>query len=235
MPSRTNTTTTTTTKPVGTVTSKRFELPALEFKFGSLTDGTDIPPPLPSPVEQEAVPTPPDTPNDDTKQPEGPNTTNGHPDAASPRSQLSNTSKGGTKRPAEDNPASPTLSARPGSIRRLFSRSLLNAAHTDEAPSGSSPDGGRPPSRGGSSVADSRKAKRSSRWFGRLLLSDGGDAAKPASSGGGSPLSPPATQDEKTKPAGPPPPMIPELSELKSKLGIQSEGGFGDDLFKDIK
>ncbi|KAL0937761.1 uncharacterized protein CTRU02_207492 [Colletotrichum truncatum] len=40
--------------------SKRFELPKLDFKFGSLTDGTDIPPPLPSPVQE--VPTPPQTP-----------------------------------------------------------------------------------------------------------------------------------------------------------------------------
>lgn len=35
-----------------TTTSQRFELPALELKFGSLTDGTDIPPPLPSPKEE---------------------------------------------------------------------------------------------------------------------------------------------------------------------------------------
>ncbi|TDZ15435.1 hypothetical protein Cob_v011609 [Colletotrichum orbiculare MAFF 240422] len=40
--------------------SKRFELPKLDFKFGSLTEGTNIPPPLPSPVRE--VPTPPQTP-----------------------------------------------------------------------------------------------------------------------------------------------------------------------------
>lgn len=39
----------TATKPA----SKRFELPALNFKFASLTEGTDIPPPLPSPIEEE--------------------------------------------------------------------------------------------------------------------------------------------------------------------------------------
>jgi hypothetical protein len=48
-----------------------------------------------------------------------------------------------------------------------------------------------------------------------------------------SPLSPRIT-DEKT-PMGPPPPMIPELSELNTKLGIQSDNSFGSDLFKDIK
>ncbi|KAF9871557.1 hypothetical protein CkaCkLH20_10968 [Colletotrichum karsti] len=46
--------------PSTTGTTKRFELPKLDFKFGSLTDGTDIPPPLPSPVQE--VPTPPQTP-----------------------------------------------------------------------------------------------------------------------------------------------------------------------------
>ncbi|KAI2605472.1 uncharacterized protein GGS25DRAFT_505215, partial [Hypoxylon fragiforme] len=40
----------------GGTAGKRFELPALEFKFGSLTDGTDIPPPLPSPKEEVPPP-----------------------------------------------------------------------------------------------------------------------------------------------------------------------------------
>ncbi|WYZ39103.1 hypothetical protein EsH8_III_001017 [Colletotrichum jinshuiense] len=46
--------------PPTTGASKRFELPKLDFKFGSLTEGTNIPPPLPSPVQE--VPTPPQTP-----------------------------------------------------------------------------------------------------------------------------------------------------------------------------
>ncbi|GAP90184.2 hypothetical protein SAMD00023353_4200260 [Rosellinia necatrix] len=41
-----------------TSTLKRFELPALDLKFGSLTDGTDIPPPLPSPKEEMPPPQP---------------------------------------------------------------------------------------------------------------------------------------------------------------------------------
>ncbi|KAI5861081.1 hypothetical protein GGS23DRAFT_208055 [Durotheca rogersii] len=45
---------------VSSTANMRFELPALEFAFGSLTDGTDIPPPPPSPKEK--VPTPPKTP-----------------------------------------------------------------------------------------------------------------------------------------------------------------------------
>ncbi|KAJ4147732.1 hypothetical protein LMH87_002239 [Akanthomyces muscarius] len=41
-----------------TVGKPQFELPALNLNFGSITDGTNIPPPLPSPK----VPTPPQTP-----------------------------------------------------------------------------------------------------------------------------------------------------------------------------
>ena len=215
-----------TTKSTITTTIKRFELPALDFKFGSLTDGTGIPPPLPSPIQEEAAPTPPDTPKiAQQQQQNGTHAANGKPNAASPNSQLSGISTAGTKRRAEDGPASPTLSSRPGSIRRLFSRGLLNTAYTNGDEAGVD---GRPQSRAGtaSMVVDTRKAKRSSGWFGRLRGND--NASLPVT-----PLSPPAT-DEK-KPMGPPPPKIPELSELNSTLGLQSDNGFGSDLFKDIK
>ncbi|KAK4173184.1 hypothetical protein QBC36DRAFT_348962 [Triangularia setosa] len=197
-------------KPANGAAAKRFELPALDLKFGALTDGTDIPPPLPSPIREEAVPTPPDTPKEAVK-------TNGNATAAAATVPPIATTAG-VKRPAEDNPASPTLSARPGSIRRLFSRGLLNSAYVEgEEPNKKT---ARPPSRGASSVADSRKVKRSSGWFSRFRSDK-------------TPLSPPAT-DEK-KPTGPPPPMIPELTELKSKVDAKEDDGFGSDLFKDIK
>src|SRR5690606_36797869 len=107
--------------------AKRFELPALDFKFGSLTDGTDIPPPVPSPVEEKPAPTPPDTPEVNKGQEQkGEAEGDGKPDAVSPKSNSSRISVAGTKRRADDVPASPTLSSRPGSIRRLFSRTLLN-------------------------------------------------------------------------------------------------------------
>ncbi|KAK3363485.1 hypothetical protein B0T25DRAFT_429760, partial [Lasiosphaeria hispida] len=206
---------------------KRFELPVLDFKFASLTDGTDIPPPLPSPIQEEAGLTPPDTPT---------NGVSAKPNhlavaiiprkmnlASSPRSNLS-----GTKRPAEDNPASPTLSSRPGSIRRLFSRNLLNNAYAngEESMIGSTESGHgvRPASRSSSSVMDGRKAKRSSGWFSRLR--SGGDNKRASLSL----LSP--TEDKRDM--GPPPPMIPELSEIKSKLDIKDDMGFGSDLFKNI-
>lgn len=217
-------TNTTAVAPTGSITAKRFELPALDLKLGSLTDGTDIPPPLPSPIQEEAAPTPPDTPKIEQETKKGTGVTNGKPNIASSHSQLSNISTAGTKRRAEDSPLSPTLSSRPGSIRRLFSRGLLNTAYANGSETAQD---GRPQSRGGSSIADSRRAKRSSGWFGRLRSNEA-VPSQPMT-----PLSPPPT-DEK-KPSGPPPPMIPELKELNSKLGIQNDNGFGVDLFKYIK
>jgi len=219
MPSRTETT---GVKPNGTVSVKRFELPALEFKFASLTDGTDIPPPLPSPIEEE--PALPKTPNGDVKKEDTKTghltAPNGSSDPISPRSNVSKTSTGALKRRADDSPASPTLSHRQGSIRRLFSRNLLSTAYTNGEELG--PDG-RPPSRSAASVADSRKAKRSSGWFSRLRGSD----TKRESLTVASP-----TEEKET---GPPPPMIPEISEIKSKLAIKDDAAFGSDLFKNIK
>ncbi|KAK3394259.1 hypothetical protein B0H63DRAFT_41140 [Podospora didyma] len=222
MPSRTNST---IIKPAGTVSTKRFELPALEFKFSSLTEGTDIPAPLPSPVAI-AVPTPPETPKEEEHKNKG----------ASPSSI---TSAGGTKRRAEENPSSPTLSSRPGSIRRLFSRNLLNNAYVNgeegsgagvDTAAGAAPAAVRPPSRSGSTFSpDGKKTKRSSGWFSRLRSSD---SSKPRT---GTVTTSPTITEEKKAPTGPPPPMIPELSELKSKVDVQDEGGFGGDLFKDIK
>ena len=221
MPSQTNP----TAAPTGTTKTKRFELPALNLKFGSLTDGTDIPPPLPSPIQEETAPTPPDTPKGAQQKQEGKDAANGKANTASPNSRVSSVSTtAGTKRRAEDGPASPTLSSRPGSIRRLFSRSLLNTAYAN---GNESAQDGRPQSRGSASVVDSRKAKRSSGWFGRLRSNES-VPSQPVT-----PLSPPAT-DEK-KPTGPPPPMIPELSELNTKLGIQNDNAFGGDFFKHIK
>jgi hypothetical protein len=215
-----STTTNAAVAPTGATKVKRFELPALNLKFGSLTEGTDIPPPPPSPIQEEAGPTPPDTPGLNQQKQEGTGAANGKPKAASPHSQVSSISTAGTKRRLEDGPASPTLSSRPGSIRRLFSRGLMNSAYNGD-------DGERPQSRSGHGVVDSRKAKRSSGWFGRLRSNESVPST-PAT-----PLSPPATEEK--KPMGPPPPMIPELSELNSKLGLQNDSSLGEDLFNNIK
>ncbi|KAK3365242.1 hypothetical protein B0T24DRAFT_536995 [Lasiosphaeria ovina] len=222
MPSRANST---SVKPAGTVSVKRFELPALEFKFASLTEGTDIPAPLPSPV-LAAVPTPPETPKEQKK---ATSIVKKATDTG-PSPAKSTTSSGGTKRPAEDNPSSPTLSSRPGSIRRLFSRNLLNNAYAngEDGATTVEPSAARPPSRSNSTLADPRKMKRTSGWFSRLRSSDSA-----ANKRNGVTVTSTPVIDEK-KATGPPPPMIPELSELKSKVDVQNEGHFGSDLFKNI-
>jgi len=227
MPSRTNTSTA-TAAPGG----KKFELPALEFKFASLTDGTDIPPPLPSPIQEEPEPLkakPAAKDADEDKENKGlSNGTNGN-HATSTESQPDR-SKTGVKRPAEDSPMSPTLSSRQGSIRRLFSRNLLNTAYTNgdaEAQGTLSMDAAgsaRPTSRSNGSIGDGRKAKRSSGWFRRLRGGD--DGSKRAST---------MFEEVKKQPAGPPPPMIPELAALEAKLDLEEKGSLGSDLFKDIK
>ncbi|KAK8024084.1 hypothetical protein PG993_012150 [Apiospora rasikravindrae] len=217
---------TTTAKPVGT---KRFQLPALDFHFGSLTDGTNIPPPIPSPVQE--VPTPPKTPTPaadvggEKKEPNG--AANGpvveRNISPPPEPVHTTTITAGVKRAADDVPASPTLSSR-GSLRRLLSKNLLHNTYDDHASIAES----RPPSRTASVVTEERKSKRSSGWFRRLRSNNNSVAEQHT-------LQPPAPPlfDEapQKKPSGPPPPKIPELSALQTKI----DTSMGDDLFKEIK
>ena len=198
---------------------KRFELPALEFKFASLTEGTDIPPPPPSPVKE--VPTPPPTPPVGDKKEDASNGVEGDGKKANGAAKAQNTNgtstAAGTKRPADDTPLSPALSSRQGSIRRLFSRTLLNNTYVEGEghPNGNGvTNAGRPASRSNASV-DEKKAKRGSGWFRRLR--SGEPTAKRSS----------ILIDEK-KPAGPPPPMIPELRDLETTE-------LAGDRFKNIK
>ena len=217
---------------------KRFELPALDFKFASLTDGTDIPPPLPSPVEEKApvAPKPAAAVVEKKKEETAPateskSTANGKLDTPSPATNLtksiSTTGPAGTKRPADESPASPTLSNRPGSIRRLFSRNLLHNAYAN-GEEGAVNGVERPESRSNGSFSESKKSRRSSGWFSRLRSNE------PAGNKRSSVIVP-ATITEKPRPAGPPPPMIPELTELKSKIDVDDEGSLDSDLFKNIK
>ncbi|CAK7240337.1 MAG: hypothetical protein STHCBS139747_001776 [Sporothrix thermara] len=187
MPARTNgSATTVTTK------SRRFELPALDFKFGSLTEGTNIPPPLPSPVDEEPLAA-----KLEEKKPSTTNSSKTLTSEAQPGTLSSllraPAVRAGLKRPADDILASPSLSSRPGSIRRLFSRNVLHTAYAnaDEnkeqfvAPrsSATAPSSiiTRPDSRSDASLMEDRKARRSSGWFRRLR---GGSSDSPASSSG---------------------------------------------------
>ncbi|KAK2061528.1 hypothetical protein LY76DRAFT_358092 [Colletotrichum caudatum] len=226
--------------------SKRFELPKLDFKFGSLTDGTNIPPPLPSPVQE--VPTPPRTPRvSETKESSdsaikakvnGDKANNGHAVAVPGSPATTN----GTKGFSEDTPLSPALSSRQGSIRRLFSRTLLNQAYVEGENHGGPPS--RPMSRNAGSIADEKKPKRTSGWFKRLRSSESSPPQRRSSvvyehpniSETSSSHTPSKLQDPPVAAApGPPPPMIPELSALQAKVGLMDGGSLGEDLFKNIK
>ncbi|KAK2592273.1 hypothetical protein QQS21_010026 [Conoideocrella luteorostrata] len=189
----------------------RFELPALDLNFGNITDGTGIPPPPESPK----VPTPPQTPP--TKKADVPALNvsgkgNGAENSTSPNGNIA-----GTKRPADEAPLSPAGSGRQGSLRRLFSRNMLNASYT-EGNLNSLENGSRPPSRGTNSVMGERKSRRNS-WF-KLFRSGESKRSSILFDSNNSPK----------KQTAPPPPMIPELKELE-----KDEGSLGNDLFKNIR
>ncbi|KAM5346533.1 hypothetical protein ACJ41O_009538 [Fusarium nematophilum] len=209
----------------------RFQLPALNLNFGSITDGTNIPPPPDSPVQK--VPTPPQTPppakevvEKDT-QSSGDDASKDTPQQSIPAS--SNGNLAGTKRHADEEvPLSPAASSRQGSIRRLFSRTMLNNSYAEgQTPSNGSiaAANGRPSSQSGASFLDDRKSRRSSGWFRRIRT---GDVASKRSSTMF--VEEPPRAPTPKKPSGPPPPMIPELADLET-----DEGSLGSDLFKNIK
>jgi hypothetical protein len=220
--------------------SSRFELPALDLNFGSITDGTNIPPPPKSPVdkptEKPSMTVSPATPVPKVLDPTTVAALEGK--LAAEQGRVNGNNSAGTKRPADDIPPSPTVSStRSGSLRRLLSRSLLNNSYAEgpqpngngpaaaAAPSVAAPSiygGSRPPSRtGASSVLDDRKAKRGSGWFRRLR---GGDQKR------SSLFFEQSSTDTTHAPSGLPPPMIPELKELE-----KDDGSLGSDLFKNIK
>jgi hypothetical protein len=200
MSSSTKPTTATATTPA------RFELPALNLNFGSITDGTDIPPPPDSPVQKE--PTPPQTPQKATQDtdadPEAGAETNAKPAApangngtGNGTAEAPNANEGQQQAPAAAGIASPA----PSSAQRPTSQGTTMSLVDDRA-----------------------KSKRSSSWFKRLR---GGDSASRRAS-----MLPESTQAvmvPKT-PSGPPPPMIPELTDLDKE-----DDSLGADLFKNIK
>ncbi|CAN8100733.1 unnamed protein product [Discula destructiva] len=206
-------------------TGTKFQLPALDLKFGSLTEGTDIPPPPPSPKHEDLQPTPVAELAKFTAINNGTQTT--------PEVQ-----RNGLKSPVDQPPSgSPLLSKGPLGIRRLLSRNrLVDFPYAN----GAYPTGEhmfpRPVSQSNASIATDGQPKRASAWFRRLRGSDGLESRRsskifvsPAENT--KPL--PATMP---KVSGPPPPMIPEFKSLGSKVDLGDDGGsLGSDLFKDIK
>ncbi|KAM0737694.1 hypothetical protein ACQRIT_007698 [Beauveria bassiana] len=191
-----------------TVEKPRFELPALNLNFGNITDGTNIPPPLPSPK----TPTPPRTPPAlDAKDAQvhgtaGVNKVNGI--------------QSSTCDPEESGPLSPDHSLRQGALRRILSKRTLNntAAESQMPDSQSAPVLGgldRPQSRGGFSLLADRKLKRNSGWFKMFRNSDQPSSSRRSSFlFGGSSNNLPVTKHSE-----PPAPMIPELRELEKDDG----------------
>ncbi|KAF5680331.1 hypothetical protein FHETE_456 [Fusarium heterosporum] len=232
----------------------RFQLPALNLNFGSITDGTDIPPPPDSPVQK--VPTPPQTPppgkeaeNGSNKKPvqDTYNSVTEDVSKSTPQPSITASSNGnlaGTKRHAdEEAPLSPAASSRQGSLRRLFSRNMLNNSYAEgqissngsvpatAAPAASSAATGpgglaRPGSQGGASFLDERKSRRTSGWFSRMRSGESLSSKRASTMF----MEEPPLSPTPKKQAGPPPPMIPELG------GIEKDNGsLGSDLFKNIK
>lgn len=210
--------------------AKRFELPALNFKFSSLTEGTNIPPPPESPVEK--VHTPPKTPVE-AKSEAGAKSNGAATAKAANGTPTTSAPTAGTKRPADDVPLSPaSTSSRAGSLRRLFSRNLLNNAYAEGETQSIANGNGRAPSvrpvsRSNTSILDEKKAKRGSGFFRRLRSSD--------RSGAGTLYENSNASQSRPEVRGPPPPMIPELSALESKVDVNDGGSLGSDLFKNIK
>lgn len=220
---------------------KKFELPALDFKFAPLTEGTDIPAPLPSPIQEEAAEPKAPSAEENKKNKktvklsaEGEKAANG---SEGQDQKINGTIvASGTKRRADDIPLSPALSSRQGSIRKLLSRTFLNNSYEEgeaQANGTGTANGGRPPSRSNTSLMDEKKAKRSSGWFRRLRPGSASDSTSKRSS---TIYQEAPKPQQPAKPAGPPPPMIPEFNTLSPKLDFGTEGSLGgSDLFKNIK
>lgn len=213
----------------------KFQLPALDLKFGSLTDGTDIPPPLPSPIEEEKPETPKPAAEDATKSSTATNGTQTSPAV---------TRANGNKRSAEEVPlpSSPTsIRTGQGSIRRLLSRNRLDSAYANgETAAGDAgvqalkrPDS-RPTSRSNASVTTEKQSKRASGFFRRFRGSHDATENRPSRLSTSNENEKPGISSPKSR--GPPPPMIPEFRALGSKVDLDGEqGSLGDDLFKNIK
>ncbi|GFP57165.1 hypothetical protein TASIC1_0008000600 [Trichoderma asperellum] len=199
------------------VASSRFELlPALNLNFGSITDGTDIPPPPESPTEPTITP---------ARTPKTSDESVGGKEAASTTVAAQN--KVDTTIP-EDAPPSPAISGQQGRVHHWRCFATFN-----NDPTGSAfQDNGRtfanvyrPQSQSGSSFADSEK-KRASGWFKRLRTGENQSRRRSSLLT----LEQPHISTTPKPISDKPPPKIPKLVQLES-----DSGSFGSDLFDNIK
>ncbi|KAG0650351.1 hypothetical protein D0Z07_2987 [Hyphodiscus hymeniophilus] len=218
----------------------RFTLPALTPVSFSLTDGTDIPPPPDSPIEERApAPTPTPTPVPAAQAASSaptPTPINGN---AAPNGNAAFSGsgvydgRGRTTTTVDHPPLSPASTSRPSSIRRFLSRKSLNTNYTNgNHDNGSNEDilgGGRPDSP--SSFMSGRPElakKKSGSWFSKL---GGGGKRTSVVYENPTPVQPVVRQEKKE----PPPPKLPELNQLKAKI-VDDDGGLGGgEMFRDIR
>jgi len=205
----------------------RFQLSLAPVNY-SLTDGTDIPPPQASPIEEK----PPAA----AAKPDHINTTASAPTSTDATGGAATNGNGArTAIAANDVPTSPT---RPSSIRRFLSRKSLNTNYnngTIHNGAASQEDLTRPETSGslattnGGSRPGGLAKQKSGGWFRKLTGSSGGNRNSVL-----------VVMEEKQPPKeikkGPPPPKLPELNQLKAKIPEDDEGSLGgEDMFKNIQ
>lgn len=222
--------------------TKRFELPALA-PLESLTQGTNIPAPPDSPIEEKPPATFPVSAQQST---------------TSPASKTSINTNNENRSPNSNNlepPVSPT-STKPSSIRRFLSRKSLNQSYNNgnasveslstrpESPATFSTNnsGTKRKSRGnwlrrlvggGSSDKSISGGKRTSTVFEVLAEQENGDQSPPPAKrlNGGSVN---GNGVRKVVDMGPPAPKLPELNQFKAKVDETTGSLGGGDMFAGI-
>ncbi|CZR62852.1 uncharacterized protein PAC_12749 [Phialocephala subalpina] len=212
----------------------RFELPQLTPVNFSLTDGTNIPPPPDSPVEEKPQPV-----AQPVEASHGAATANGQSATATNANGVyEGRGRTNATNVSTEQPTSPVSSKRPSSIRRFLSRKSLNTNYTNGADSNISNEDvtmiDRPESAMSfASQRPSLKTKKSGSWF-RRFSSNGSPPGNRASPSRASII----YEEKQSAPRamGPPPPKLPELSKLKAKIPENDDGSLGaEDMFKNIK
>ncbi|KUJ09238.1 uncharacterized protein LY89DRAFT_740966 [Mollisia scopiformis] len=219
----------------GKPSTGRFELPQLTPVNFSLTDGTNIPPPPASPIEEKAPAVAPESASNGAAA--APPATNGQ-SATATNANGAYEGRGRTNVSIEQQPTSPVSTKRPSSIRRFLSRKSLNTNYTNGTNSNLSNEDvtmiDRPES--AMSFASTRPSiakKKSGGWF-RRFSSSGAPNPDDRSPSRASII----YEDKQStpKPMGPPPPKLPELSKLRAKIPDNDDGSLGaEDMFKNIK
>jgi len=207
----------------------RFQLQLAPINY-SLTDGTDIPPPLASPIEEKpppAVAAKPDPINTTTLASTSTDTTGG---AATNGNGVRTTIVGND----HNVPTSPT---RPSSIRRFLSRKSLNTNYnngTNHNGAASQEDLSRPETSGSLATANGGRTggltkQKSGGWFRKFTGNSGGYRNSVL-------VVMEEKQPQQEIKKGPPPPKLPELNQLKAKIPEDDEGSLGGgDMFKNIQ